>query len=97
MREDKIQIDNSQRMEMAVGSIRYAAAIMATFDWEHLQKAMEFGEGIGAVLDPDTFMQIQRDPQWELKKRMVKAAATFIRELEAVDAQINPGDKPDEE
>ena len=81
---DKIQIQNQQQFDAAVGSVQSAMQIMGSFDWDHLLKSMEFGEGVGATLKPETFRQIQQDPQWELKKRLFRAARTFTAEVEAV-------------
>ena len=81
---DKIKIQSQAQFDVAVGSVQSSMQIMGSFDWDHLCKSMEFGEGVGAVFKPEVFKQIQADPQWELKKRLFRAARTFVAEVEAV-------------
>ncbi len=80
----KIKIESPAQFEVAMSTVKSAMQMMGTFDWDHLLKSMEFGEGIGAMLQPELGQQVQDDPQWELKKRLFRAARTFIAEVEAV-------------
>ena len=82
--DEKIQIKASETMDAAMGAMKTSNALLSSFDWEHLLKAMEFGEGVGAVINPGVAQQIYADKEWEHKKRLVRAAQHFVSEFQAV-------------
>ena len=85
---DKIQIQSQQQFDVAIGSIVSAMQIMSTFDWDHICQSMEVGSSFGAMVDPKVKNAIEADPQWEAKKRIFKAARSFVTEVEGAAAEL---------
>jgi len=85
---NKKQIETDEDMHMAMTSVQSACQLLGTFDWQHLVDQSNFFEGAGAVINPQVFAAMQRDPQWEQKKQLFLAAATFVAKVEDIRRQL---------
>jgi len=94
MDTDKKQIESSEDFHMAMSAVRSAMELLSTFDWQHLADTINLFEGAGSVLNPQMFIEMQKDPQWEQKKQLFRAAAEFTAHLEDIRKQLGV---PDEE
>ena len=90
MNDEKIQIHTPEQFEAAMGSVQTAMMILGSFDWQHLVDQANLFQGAGAVLDPETFIAMKKDPQWEQKLQLFKAAARFTGELDDIKEQLRP-------
>ena len=88
MDTNKKQIESSEDFQMAMSSVQSAFQLLSLFDWTHLAEQSQFFEGAGAVIDPQVFLAMQQDPQWEQKKQLFSAAARFVAELEDIRRQL---------
>ncbi|KQV66596.1 hypothetical protein [Caulobacter sp. Root343] len=80
----KIQHD----FALGMSSIKTSAMLLGVTDWQAFLDQVNFAEGAGAVLNPSTFLAIQRDPQFKVKVRLAKAAQVFLTEYHACAAEI---------
>ena len=85
----KKQIENADDFHMAMSSVKSACELLGMFDWQHLIDQSNFFEGAGAVIDPKVFLEMQKDPQWEQKKRLFAAAAQFVGVVEDIRRQLD--------
>jgi len=85
----KQQITTDDDFKMAMSSVQSACQLLAMFDWQHLIEQSNFFEGAGAVINPEVFIAMQKDPQWEQKKQLFNAAAKFVREVEDIKRQLS--------
>lgn len=79
---EKIELKNDTDFEMAMGMVSASFKTVAMFDWDKLIAQIEHAEGAGAVLNPQLFLDIQRDPQWETKKKIFRACSAFVKAME---------------
>ncbi len=77
-------IQSPEQFHAAMSSVQSAMALLDTFDWQQLVDQVEIFEGAGSVVFPKMFLDMQKDPQWEIKKRLFKAAAEFTSEIDAL-------------
>lgn len=84
----KKQITTDDDFLMAMSAVKSAHQVLATFDWQHLVEQTHFFEGAGAVINPEVFIAMQRDPQWEQKKQLFNAAAAFVGKVEDIRRQL---------
>lgn len=89
---NKKQIENDEDMHMAMSAVQSACQLLGTFDWQHLVDQTNFFEGAGAVIHPQVFMAMQRDPQWEQKKQLFRATADFVAKIEDIRRQLRVSD-----
>jgi len=85
------KIETPEDFEMAMGCVKSAMQLLGTFDWQYLVEASGLFEGAGNAIDPEIFAAMQKDPQWEQKKQLFKAAADFTAVLEDIRRQLNAG------
>lgn len=90
---NKKQIETDEDMHMAMSAVQSACQLLGTFDWQHLVEQSNFFEGAGAVINPQVFMAMQRDPQWDQKKQLFLAAATFVNKIEDIRKQLGVPDE----
>lgn len=67
--------------QLGMISLRSAGTMLAAFDWELLMQQVKHFEGAEA---PEIFMAMQRDPQWETKKKLFELAYDFVSRYEAI-------------
>ena len=84
----KKQIETTEDFHMAMSAVQSACQLMAMFDWDHLIRQTEFFEGAGAVINPEVFIAMQKDPQWDQKKQLFQAAASFTGKVEDIRRQL---------
>lgn len=84
----KRQITTDDDFKMAMSSVQSACQLLAMFDWQHLIEQTNFFESAGAIINPEIFIAMQKDPQWEQKKQLFNAAAKFVREIEDIKRQL---------
>lgn len=87
------QIENDEDMHMAMSAVQSACQLLGTFDWQHLVDTINLFEGAGSVLNPQMFIEMQKDPQWEQKKQLFRAAAEFTAHLEDIRKQLGVPDE----
>jgi len=90
---NKKQIETDNDFRMAMSAVQSACQLLGTFDWPHLVQQSNFFEGAGAVINPKIFMAMQKDPQWEQKKQLFLAAATFVGKIEEIRHQLETPDE----
>lgn len=93
MNVNKKQIETDEDIHMAMSAVRSACQLLGAFDWQHLVEQSNFFEGVGAAINPQVFMAIQRDPQWGQKKQLFLAAATFVSKMEDIRKQLGVPDE----
>ena len=84
----KKQITTDDDFLMAMSAVKSAHQVLAMFDWQHLVEQTHFFEGAGAVINPEVFIAMQRDPQWDQKKQLFQAAASFTGKVEDIRRQL---------
>lgn len=89
----KKQIETDDDFAMAMSSVHSACQLLAMFDWQHLINQSNFFEGAGAVINPEVFLAMQHDPQWEQKKQLFQAAASFVGKIEDIRKQLGLPDE----
>lgn len=85
---NKIPIDSPERLHSAMMTIKSAAEMVSSFDWQELIRQIELFEGMGSMIDPAMYQAMQDDPNWEYKKQLYKAAAAFSAEYDLVGKQV---------
>lgn len=88
MNEQKIQIESPEQFQAAMQAVQSSSMLLSSFDWAALMEKIQFFEGPGAVLDPGIFIEMNKDPQWEVKKQLFIAANRFVKELEDIREQL---------
>jgi len=90
MNEPK-RIETPEDFEMAMSCVKSAMQLLGSFDWQYMVEASGLFEGAGAVINPEVFQAMQKDPQWEQKKQLFVAARDFTAVLEDIRKQLNAG------
>lgn len=85
---EKKPIQTSEEFDIAMCLFGSSYRLLGQFDWGALISQCEFFEGAGAVIRPDVFLAMQRDPQWDQKKCIFRAAQRFISEVDEVGREL---------
>jgi hypothetical protein len=93
MDTSKKQIESPEDFHMAMSAVSSACQLLGTFDWQRLVDYINLFEGAGSVLNPQMFMAMQHDQQWEQKKQLFLAAATFVGKVEDIRKQLGFSDE----
>ncbi len=89
MNEPK-RIETPEDFAMAMGCVKSAMQLLSSFDWQYTVKVSGLFEGVGNAINPEVYAAMQKDPQWEQKKQLFKAAADFTRVLHDIQKQLKP-------
>lgn len=90
--DTKKQIETPEDFLMAMNSVKSAMSILSLFDWRSLSERIALFESVGPVLNPSMFQDMMKDPQWEQKKQLFKAAADFTSTLDDIRSQLGHDD-----
>jgi hypothetical protein len=88
MTEERIPITSPEDFHAAMGAVQSSLQLLGMFDWQTLVDQTNFFEGAGVMLDPTKYQAMLSDPQWEQKKRIFRAAAHFVKELDEVAKEL---------
>lgn len=91
MEQRKIETDED--FHMAMSAVQSSIQLLDMFDWDDWLQKEAFFKGAGATLDPSVFLAMQKDPQWEMKVAVIRAAATYMKTIRDIRA---PLEAPDE-
>lgn len=80
----KKPLTTPEDFELGMISLRSAGTMLAAFDWELLMQQVKHFEGAGAIIRPEVFMAMQRDPEWETKKKLFELAFDFVTRYEVI-------------
>lgn len=90
MNEPK-RIETPEDFDVAMSCVKSAMQLLSSFDWKFMVEASGLFEGAGSAINPEVFLAMKKDPQWEQKKQLFRAAADFTARLEDIRRQLNAG------
>lgn len=87
------KIETEEDFHMAMSAVQSSIQLLDMFDWDDwLQKEALF-QGAGSVLNPEVFIAMQKDPQWETKVAVIRAAGTYMKTIRDIRAPLeNPNE-----
>ncbi len=90
---ERRKIETTEDFETAMGAVQSSIQLLDMFDWQDWLQKEAFFQGAGATLDPGTFLAMQKDPQWDMKVAVIRAAATYMGTIRDIRAPLeNPNE-----
>lgn len=87
------KIETKEDFHMAMGAVRSSVELLDIFDWDNWLQIEAMASGAGAILNPELLQAMQKDPQWDIKVAVMRAASTYIKTIRDIRA---PLETPDE-
>ncbi len=85
---ERRKIETDQDFHMAMGAVQSSIELLDMFDWDHWLQIEAMAQGAGAVLNPELFQAMQKDPQWDMKVGVIRAAATYMKTIRDIRAPL---------
>ena len=86
---DKVDPDHAIAMQ-AIGFARMALD-QHRAHYERLLASRQYMDSVGGLLDPTLYLDMLRSKSFAQQQRLVEATLAFLKQVDAVAAEINPG------
>ena len=82
------KIETEEDYKMAMSAVQSSVELLDVYDWDDWLQKEAFFQGAGNMINPEVFQAMQKDPQWEVKVRVIRAAATYMKTIRDIRAPL---------
>ena len=89
----RLKIEKGEDFKAAMAAVQSSIELLDLWDWQNWLEQEGFFRTAGSMINPEVFEAMKKDPQWEMKVAVIRAAADYMMKIREIRA---PLEKPDE-
>lgn len=85
---ERKKIETEEDYVAAMSAVQSSIQLLDLYDWDDWLQREGLFQTAGAVLNPELFEAMKKDPQWDMKVAVIRAGATYMKTIRDIRAPL---------